>query len=192
MNSGEIVLVRHGETEWSKAGRHTGTTDVALTEAGRAEALAAAPALQGRRFELMLASPLMRARETAELLDFRREVEIDADLAEWDYGDYEGLTSAEIRVKRPGWSVWKEGPVGGETIEEVAARVSRVLDRCEAVSGDVLLVAHGHSLRVLTAVYLGLPPPEARLFALATGGVGVLGHEREWRTLRRWNPLPDG
>ncbi len=186
---GEIVLVRHGQTEWSKAGRHTGTTDLSLTEAGRAEVRTAAPLVSSREFELVLCSPLLRARETAELMGFAEPAELDGDLAEWNYGDYEGLTTAEIRERLPGWSVWDQGPEGGETIDEVAARVRRVVDRCEKISGDVLLFAHGHSLRILTATYLGLPPSAASLFALDTSGVGVLGYEREWRTLRRWNPL---
>ena len=186
---GEIVLVRHGETEWSKAGRHTGTTDLGLTETGRAEAQAAASWVTRREFELVLCSPLRRARETAELMGYGGRAELDGDLAEWNYGDYEGLTTSEIRERQPGWSVWDQGPEGGETIAEVAARVSRVIDRCEKVSGDVLLFAHGHSLRILTATYLGLPPSAARGFALDTSGVGVLGYEREWKTLRHWNPL---
>ena len=187
--SGEIVLVRHGETEWSKVGRHTGTTDLPLTAAGRAEAQSVAPWVRSREFELVLCSPLGRARESAEVMGYAQRVEIDGDLAEWNYGDYEGLTTSEIRERRPDWSVWDQGPEGGETIAEVAARVSRVIDRCEEVSGDVLLFAHGHSLRILTATYLGLPPSAGSLFALETSGVGVLGYEREWRTLRRWNPL---
>lgn len=186
---GEIVLVRHGQTEWSKAGRHTGTTDLPLTEAGRAEVRTAGPFVSSREFELVLCSPLLRARETAELMGYAERVELDADLAEWNYGDYEGLTTPEIRERFPGWSVWDQGPEGGETIADVAARVRRVVDRCEKVSGDVLLFAHGHSLRILTATYLGLPPSAASLFAFDTSGVGVLGYEREWRALRRWNPL---
>jgi broad specificity phosphatase PhoE len=187
--SGEIVLVRHGETEWSREGRHTGTTDLPLTDTGRTEALSVAPWVCRREFELVLCSPLRRARETAEVMGYAELLEVDGDLAEWNYGDYEGLTTTEIREHRPGWSVWDQGPEGGETIAEVAARVCRVVDRCETASGDVLLFAHGHSLRILTATYLGLPPSAGRLFALETSGVGVLGYEREWRTLRRWNPL---
>ena len=184
-SNGEIVLVRHGETEWSRAGRHTGTTDLSLTPAGRAEAQSVADWVRGREFELVLCSPLRRARETAEAIGYAEGVEIDGDLAEWNYGDYEGLTTSEIRERRPDWSVWDQGPEGGETIAEVAERLSRVIDRCETVSGDVLLFAHGHSLRILTATYLGLPPSAGRLLALETSGVGVLGYERGWRTLRR-------
>ena len=187
--NGEIVLVRHGETEWSKAGRHTGITDLPLTADGLAEARAVAPWVRCRDFDLVLCSPLRRARETAEVMGYAERVEIDGDLAEWNYGDYEGLTTSEIRERRPGWSVWDQGPAGGETVAEVAARVSRVIDRCEKVAGDVLVFAHGHSLRILTATYLGLSPSAGSLFALETSGVGVLGYEREWRTLRRWNPL---
>jgi broad specificity phosphatase PhoE len=187
--SGEIVLVRHGETEWSRAGRHTGTTDLPLTDAGRTEALSVAPWVRRREFALVLCSPLRRARDTAEVMGYAERLEVDGDLAEWNYGDYEGLTTTEIREHLPGWSVWDQGPEGGETIEEVAARVCRVIDRCETASGDVLLFAHGHSLRILTATYLGLPPSAGSLFALETSGVGVLGYEREWRTLRRWNPI---
>lgn len=183
----DVWIVRHGETAWSATGRHTGRTDVELTDAGRRDAedlaamLASAP-----RFGLVLTSPLRRATETARLAGLEPAT-VDADLREWDYGDYEGLTTPEIRARRPGWTIWT-GPVpGGETIDDVATRARRVLDRCAEAAGPVVLVAHGHLLRVLTALHLGFPPSAGAAFALDAGAVGVLGHERETPALRAWN-----
>lgn len=189
----EIVLVRHGETTWSAAGRHTGTTDIALTETGDRQARALAPVLAGRRFGLVLTSPLQRARRTAELAGVPDAAE-DPDLAEWDYGAYEGRTTAEIREEtgRP-WSVWEDGVVDGEPIAAVAARAARVLERCAPVlaSGrDVALVAHGHLLRILTAGWLGLPPTAGALLALSAGSWSTLGREHERQVLTAWNVRP--
>ncbi len=183
----ELWLVRHGETEWSRLGRHTGLTDVPLTDEGRAQARTVARKLDGREFALVLSSPLSRALETARLAGFAAEVETTDDLREWDYGADEGRTTAEIRVDRPGWTVWRDGPRDGETAEEVAARVDRVIERVRAADGDALVFAHGHLLRVLAARWLGEPPTEGRLYALSTATVSVLGWERETAVIERWN-----
>jgi probable phosphoglycerate mutase len=182
-----LWLVRHGETEWSRLGRHTGLTDVPLTEAGRTQATAVARKLAGHDFALVLASRLSRAFETARLAGFGDRVEATDDLLEWDYGADEGRTTDDIRKDRPGWTVWRDGPKDGETAAEVAARVDRVIARARAASGDVLAVAHGHVLRVLAARWLGEPPTEGRLYELATATVSVLGWERETATIERWN-----
>ena len=183
----ELWLVRHGETEWSRLGRHTGRTDVPLTDAGRAEASAAARKVAGHRFALVLSSPLSRALDTARLAGFGERVETTDDLLEWDYGADEGRTTVEIREDRPGWTVWRDGPEGGETAAAVAGRVDRVIERVRAASGDVLVFAHGHVLRVLAARWLGEPPTEGRLYALSTATVSVLGWERETPVIERWN-----
>jgi broad specificity phosphatase PhoE len=178
-----IVLVRHGQTEWSLSGKHTSTTDLPLTEEGR-RAARALP-LRGRRFALVLTSPRLRARETCELAGL--ECEVDDDLAEFDYGEYEGLSTKEIRARRPGWSLWTDGAPGGETVEQVGARVDRVIARCLAADGDVALFAHGHVLRVLAARWLELPPARGRSFGLDTASVSELGFEREARVVWKWN-----
>ena len=183
----ELWLVRHGETEWSRLGRHTGLTDVPLTEQGRAQATAVARKLAGHEFTLVLSSPLARALDTARLAGFGDRVETTDDLLEWDYGADEGRTTPEIRDDRPGWTVWRDGPQDGETAEQVATRVDRVIERVRALHGDALVVAHGHVLRVLTARWLGESPGEGRFFALATGTVSVLGWERETPVIERWN-----
>jgi probable phosphoglycerate mutase len=182
-----LVLVRHGETEWSRLGRHTGRTDVALTDEGRAQAERTRALLDGWTFDAVLVSPLARARETLELLGRTEPVTVLDDLREWDYGEDEGRTTAEIRETRPGWTVWREGPVGGESLLEVAGRTARVLLAAGRYEGDVLVVAHGHLLRVLAARWLELPPDAGRLLALDPGTVSVLGHEREQRVLSAWN-----
>jgi probable phosphoglycerate mutase len=183
----EIWLVRHGETEWSTAGRHTGRTDVPLTEAGRQQARALRTILGGRRFALVLTSPLSRARETCELAGYGGACEpLDA-LREWDYGEYEGRTTAAIREERPGWTVWSGGVAGGETVEQVGARAAAVLARIERVEGDVALFSHAHLLRILAAVWLGLPPGDGRLLRLDTASVSRLGWERETRVILTWN-----
>jgi probable phosphoglycerate mutase len=184
---GEVVLVRHGETEWSRSGRHTGRTDIPLTELGRREAEAAGDELAGRPFELVLTSPLERARETCRLAGYGAGAQVRDDLREWDYGDYEGVTSAEIHIEHPGWTVWT-GPVpGGETIGEVAARADRIVAEAQQAAGDVLVFSHGHLLRVLTARWLGLEPTAGRLFALDPATISVLGHEHDTRVIREWN-----
>jgi probable phosphoglycerate mutase len=185
----EIWLVRHGATEWSEARRHTGRTDVPLTPAGIAQAADLVRPLAAHRFALVLTSPLGRARETARIAGFA-DAAVDDDLLEWDYGEYEGRTTEEIRADRPGWTLWSDGVPGGETADEVGGRTRKVLARAEAAGGDVLLFAHGHVLRVLTATYLGLPAPTGARFALGTAEIGVLGWEHEYHTLRAWNRAP--
>jgi broad specificity phosphatase PhoE len=187
----EIAVVRHGETEWSRTGRHTGRTDVLLTDQGRREAEAVGVALRERRFALVLTSPLQRAKETCRLAGLADVAVERDDLQEWDYGDYEGRTTTEIRRERPGWTVWKDGVPGGETLAEVGARVDRVLDELREAAGDVAVFAHGHLLRVLAARWLGLEPSAGRLFALDPGTISVLGNERETAVLRGWNVRPE-
>jgi len=186
----EIWLVRHGATEWSENRRHTGRTDLPLTKAGRRRAEGLRGALAARSFALVLSSPLLRARDTARLAGFPDAQTAD-DLREWDYGDYEGVTTAQIRERVPGWTIWRGPWSGGERPEQVAERARRVIARCDAAEGDVLLFGHGHLLRVLTAVALSLAPTEGALFALDVATINVLGHEHEYRTLRRWNGAPD-
>jgi broad specificity phosphatase PhoE len=186
-----LWLVRHGETEWARLGKHTGRTDIPLTELGRSQAAAVARRLAGHAFAAVLSSPLSRALDTARLAGFGDEVRTDDDLLEWDYGLDEGLTTAEIRVDRPGWTVWRDGPSGGEPIEAVAARVDRVIERARAADGDTLVFAHGHVLRVLAARWIDQPPSEGRLFALSTATVSVLGWEREQPVFQRWNDVAD-
>jgi len=183
----ELWLVRHGETEWSRTGRHTGRTDLPLTAAGVEQATALRARLGARTFALVLSSPLRRALETCRLAGLAGLARTSDDLLEWDYGACEGRTSTEIRAETPGWSIW-DGPLpGGETLEHVATRARRLAEVAGAAGGDVALFGHGHILRVLTAVWLGLPPREGRLFALETGSIGVLGNEGETRVIRRWN-----
>jgi probable phosphoglycerate mutase len=183
----EIWLARHAETEWSRAGLHTGRTDVPLTDAGREGARAMAGRLRGRRFALVLASPLERARETAELAGVGDQVQLREDLLEWDYGDYEGITTQEIRAARPDWYLWRDGVPGGETAEEVAARCDRIIDELLAVDGDVAIFAHGHVLRALSARWVEEPVSFGGRLYLSTGALSVLGFEREVRVIRRWN-----
>jgi broad specificity phosphatase PhoE len=183
----EVFVVRHGETEWSANGRHTSRTDLPLTEPGRERALALGPQLAGQSFSLVLTSPLRRARETCELAGFGDVAVICEDLREWDYGEYEGLTTPQIREQDPSWVLWRDGCPGGESPEQVSARADRALERLRAASGEALAFAHGHILRVLTARWLGMDAAAGARFALAAGGVGVLGYERETEVLRRWN-----
>lgn len=183
----EIWLVRHGETEWSRLGRHTGLTDVPLTELGRAQAASVADELADHDFALVLSSPLSRALDTARLAGFGDRVETTDDLLEWDYGADEGLTTPEIREERPGWTVWSDGPKDGETADAVAERIDRVIERVRAADGDVAVFAHGHVLRVLAARWLGEPPTEGRLYALGTATLSVLGWERETAVIEHWN-----
>lgn len=193
---GDLLLARHGETEWSRAGRHTGRTDLPLTPAGEAQAKSLAPLLAGRTFGLVLTSPLVRARHTAELAGLTEVVE-EPDLREWDYGGYEGITTAEIHRTRPGWDLWTDGvPPGrefpGESPEQVGERADRVLSRVAGAleEGDVMLVAHGHLLRVLTARRLGLPPSAGRLFRLETGTLSRLSLEHGSPVIAEWNTRP--
>ncbi|HUQ44912.1 MAG TPA: histidine phosphatase family protein [Candidatus Limnocylindria bacterium] len=186
-----LWLVRHGETEWAALGRHTGRTDIPLTDLGRVQASAVARRLAGHSFALVLSSPLSRALDTARLAGFGDVVETTDDLLEWDYGADEGLTTLEIRVDRPGWTVWRDGPSGGETAQEVGTRVDRVIDRVRALDGDALVFAHGHVLRVLAARWLDQAPTEGRHYSLATATVSELGWERETPVLERWNDHAD-
>ena len=182
-----LWLVRHGETEWARLGKHTGLTDVPLTDLGRNQAHAVAAKLVGHRFARVLSSPLSRALDTARLAGFAKRVESTSDLVEWDYGRDEGRTTVEIRADRPNWTIWGMGPAGGETIDQVAARVDRVIAGVRAGTGDTLVFAHGHVLRILAARWIGEPPIEGRLFALSTATVSVLGWERDQAVIERWN-----
>jgi broad specificity phosphatase PhoE len=188
-----LWLVRHGETEWSRAGRHTGRTDVPLTATGEEQAGALRGRIGDRRFALVLSSPLRRAWETCRLAGLADGARTTDDLLEWDYGAYEGRTTPEIRKDVPGWTIWTGDVPAGETAEDVAARARRVIDEAARAGGDVALFAHGHVLRVLAACWLGLPPREGRLLALGTAAVGVLGYENATRVVRAWNlGPPDG
>ncbi len=183
-----LWLVRHGETEWARLGRHTGRTDIPLTERGRAQASAVAAKLTGATFAEVISSPLSRALETARLAGFAERVTTDPDLLEWDYGKLEGLTSAEIREELPSWTIWRGTVPGGEAPEAVGARVDRFIARVRAdATGDVLAFAHGHLLRVLAARWLGRPPQDGGMFALSTATVSVLGWEHEAPVVLRWN-----
>jgi probable phosphoglycerate mutase len=194
---GDLLLIRHGETEWSVSGRHTGFTDLPLTQHGEEQAKSLAPLLAGRTFALTLTSPLGRALRTAELAGLTGAV-TDPDLHEWDYGAYEGVTTVDIHRTRPDWDLWTDGvPPGphgfpGESPEQVGERADRVLSRVsEALgSGEVVLVAHGHFLRVLTARRLGLPPADGRLFRLETGTVSRLSTEHGRPVIAEWNTRP--
>ncbi|WP_148572685.1 histidine phosphatase family protein [Nocardioides caldifontis] len=182
---GELWLVRHGETEWSRDHRHTSVTDLDLTEAGVAVAQRLRERLTDHEFDVVLSSPRRRALRTAELAGF--DPLVDQDLAEWEYGDYEGVTTAEIRETVPGWTVWTHPVPGGETAEQVGTRLDRVVTRAREADGDVLVFGHGHALRALTARWLDLPVSEGRHFRLDTATLGVLGYERETPVVLRWN-----
>lgn len=183
----EIVVVRHGETEWSATGRHTSHTDLPLTEAGRERARALALVLGRRSFALVLCSPLRRARETCELAGFGEVAELCPDLQEWDYGEYDGLTTPQIREGNPDWNLWRDGCPGGEQPAQVGERADRVLQRLRAAGGDALAFAHGHILRVVTARWLGMEVAAGARFALDAGATGTLGFERTTEVLRHWN-----
>jgi probable phosphoglycerate mutase len=181
------VLIRHGETEWSRDGRHTGRTDLPLLPAGEAQARALGPKLAGYRFALVLTSPLLRARETCALAGLGEGAVVDPDLAEWDYGSYDGLTTPEIRDDHPGWDLFAEGAPGGERAEDVRARVDRVIRRVQAVDGDVACVAHAHLLRVLAVRWIGLEVPAARGLTLGPASISELRWEREYPVIAHWN-----
>ena len=182
-----IWLVRHGETEWTKSGQHTGRTDVPLTAAGERQGQALGRHLAGCRFALVLTSPLGRARETCRLAGFASAAQVSDDLLEWDYGIYEGRTTAAIRSEQPGWSIWTTPVTQGETVEQVGERVRRVIERADAVAGDVALFAHAHVLRILGACWIGLPPIHGRNLTLGPASLSVLGYERETRVIQVWN-----
>jgi probable phosphoglycerate mutase len=183
----EIVPVRHAETEWSVSGRHTGLTDIPLTDSGRATARALADRLRDWRFERVLVSPLRRARETCELCGLGDRAEVCEELHEWDYGEYEGLTTAEIHERRPGWNLWRDGCPGGESAERVGARADRVLAAVSSAQGSVAAFSHGHMLRVLGARWIELAPEAGARLGLSAGAVCVLGYERDTRILGLWN-----
>jgi probable phosphoglycerate mutase len=183
----EVWLVRHGETAWSRDHRHTSTTDLPLTEVGVEVAHGLAERLAGVGFGLVLTSPRQRARRTAELAGFGDRAVVDEDLVEWDYGDYEGITTLEIRETVPGWTVWTHPSPGGETAEQVSERLDRVVERARAAAGRVLLFGHGHALRAFTARWIGQPVSEGRNFVLDTATVSVLGYERDTPVVLRWN-----
>jgi broad specificity phosphatase PhoE len=180
-------LARHGATDWSESGKHTGRTDIPLNDDGTAAAIRLAGEHAGERFDLVLCSPLRRARDTCGLAGFGDQAEVDDNLREWDYGDYEGLTTTEIREDRPGWNVFTDGCPHGETVAEVGARADRVIARIQTVEGRVLVFGHGHSLRVLAARWVELPADSGARLTLGTATVSVLGWERETATIHRWN-----
>jgi broad specificity phosphatase PhoE len=186
-----IVLVRHGETEWSRDKRHTGRSDVPLTQPGREQALYAGRRLAARSFALILVSPLSRARDTLELTGLAGPVDVDENLVEWDYGEYEGRTTEDIRAERPGWEIWFDGTPGGEPLASLGARADRVIDRVLGVEGDVAIVGHGHMLRVLGARWIGLEPIGGAYLALDTAAICELGFERERRVIWTWNLTRD-
>ena len=183
----QLWLARHGETDWSRSGQHTSRTDLPLTEIGRTQAMALGARLRDRPFALVLTSPLMRAADTARIAGFGDVLAVDDDLREWDYGEFEGRKTDEIRVQFPGWSIWRGPWPGGETIDQVAARADRVIARVRAIDGDVLAFSHGHLLRVLAARWLGHEPEAGDMLALSTGSISVLGWEREEPVIERWN-----
>jgi broad specificity phosphatase PhoE len=183
----KIYLLRHGETEWSLNGKHTGVTDISLTDNGRIAARLLQPILAKETFALVLTSPLSRARETCELAGLGKRAHVEPDLIEWNYGEYEGLTTEQIRLTRPGWSVFRDGCPGGESPEQVGARADRVLIRVRATEGNVVLFAHGHILRVLAARWINLSATYGEHFLLDTATVNVLGYYRESPAFKIWN-----
>ena len=186
-----VYLARHGETAWSLSGQHTGLTDLPLTERGERAARGLADRLRGLAFARVFSSPLQRATRTCELAGFASRAEIDRDLVEWDYGEYEGRRTAEIQVDRPGWQVFRDGCPGGESPGQVGARADRVVGRVRAVEGNVLLFSSAHFLRMLAARWLGLEPAAGALFALSTASVSALGYEHDLSepVIRLWNEV---
>jgi probable phosphoglycerate mutase len=184
---GDVLLIRHGETEWSRSGQHTGSTDIPLTEAGRLAAKRLRPVLDTMEFSLVLSSPLNRALETCELAGLGNRMRIDPNLSEWDYGKYEGLTPAQIHRTAPGWLVFKDGCPGGESPEQIAQRVDRVIQGVRENGGRVALFAHGHVLRVFAACWIGLPPSAGSHFLLDTSTLSILSYYRGLPAIRCWN-----
>jgi probable phosphoglycerate mutase len=184
-----VYLARHGETVWSLSGQHTGRTDLPLTERGERNARRLGERLRGHRFATVLTSPLQRAARTCELAGFGAQAEVDRDLLEWDYGQYEGRRSAEIHAERPDWQLFRDGCPGGESPEQVGVRADRLVNRVRAVRGDVLLFSSGHFLRVLAARWLGLEAGAGRYFLLSTASLSALGyeHNRSQPAIRLWN-----
>jgi len=187
----EIVLVRHGETEWTRTGQHTGTSDIPLTDEGRRQGERLGSWLAGRVFARVLTSPLERAAETCRLAGVGGQAERIPELVEWDYGEYEGITTPQIRERRPGWFLWRDGCPGGETARDVAARIGPVVSELRDLDGDAAVFAHGHVLRVFTALWLHLGPDAGSLFALPPAALSVLGWERETAVIRAWNARGD-
>jgi broad specificity phosphatase PhoE len=183
----ELWLIRHGETAWSLSGQHTSRTDIPLTDHGKDRAREIHDYLNARPFALVLTSPRQRAKETCRIAGYADVAQTDDNLSEWDYGSYDGRTTAEIRAERPGWSIWDDGVLDGETIEQVAVRAQAIIDRSLAVGGQVALFSHAHFLRILAATWLGLDPRGGKLFALGTGSISRLGFERENRVIQSWN-----
>jgi probable phosphoglycerate mutase len=185
----QVYLIRHGETEWSLSGQHTGTTDIPLTENGRNVARLLKPVLAKESFARVMTSPLKRARETCELAGFGGRAVIDHDLMEWNYGEYEGLTPKQIHAKAPGWMIFSDGCPGGESPEQVGARADRVIAKVRAVEGNVALFAHGHIFRVFAARWLGLPAPAGGHFLLDTATLNILSYYRDIPAVKRWNAM---
>lgn len=183
----KVVLVRHGQTEWSLSGQHTGTTDIPLTDEGVRQAEDLGARLADWKFALVLSSPLSRAMDTCRLAGLGDHALVVEDLREWDYGDYEGRRTVDIREDRPGWDLWVDGVPNGESLADLGRRADRVLDQARAAGGDVALFAHGHVLRVIGARWVGLAPADGRLLALSTASVSVLGWERQTAVLENWN-----
>jgi broad specificity phosphatase PhoE len=187
----EVYLVRHGETEWSLSGRHTGITDIPLTENGRREAKLLEPLLSTVDFALILSSPMRRARTTCELAGLGRAMQVDPNLMEWNYGEYEGLTSEQIQSRAPGWMLFIDGCPRGESPEQVGARVDRLISKVREVEGRVALFAHGHIFRVFGARWIGLPPTHGRHLLLDTSTLSILGYYQGVPALKRWNDTID-
>jgi broad specificity phosphatase PhoE len=187
MMAGNLWLIRHGETEWSLTGAHTGRTDLPLTLKGEEQAKALRAQLEGHHFSMVLTSPAQRARRTCELAGLGGAAIVEPNLAEWDYGAYEGRTTEEIHRARPDWSLFRDGVPGGETLDQVSARAHAVIENVQDSPGDVALFAHGHILRILAASWLELPPAAARYFALGTATISILGHEHTDRVISQWN-----
>ncbi len=183
----ELWLIRHGETAWSLSGQHTSRTDIPLTDHGKTRAKEIHDYLNGRPFSLVLTSPRQRAKETCRIAGYSDAAQIDENLSEWDYGSYDGRTTAEIRAERPSWSIWEDGVLDGETIEQVAIRAQAIIERSVAAGGHVALFSHAHFLRILAATWLGLNPRAGALLALGTGSISRLGFERETRVILSWN-----
>ena len=187
MRAPEVVLVRHGETEWSLQGKHTGSTDIPLTATGRRQAEHVGRRLAKWRFELVLTSPLGRAAETCRLAGLGADAQVRRDLMEWDYGRFEGRTTPEIRTEEPGWNLWRDGCPEGESAADVARRADRVISELRPIEGDAAVFAHGHLLRVLAARWLGMPPAAGGGLALSTATISILGHEHETPVIWLWN-----
>ena len=187
----DIVLIRHGETEWSVSGQHTGRTDIPLTDTGRQQAEALGRRVAAWTFDRVLSSPMSRAVETCRLAGLGDRAELTDDLHEWDYGEYDALRTVDIRKERPGWTVWKDGAPAGETVGDVGRRADRVLEVARAAGGDVALFGHGHMLRVIGARWIDLPPDYGARLGLSTATISVLGWERETPVIQRWNDIAD-